>query len=126
LGTCPFCSITPDRIWIENEHAIAFADAEPVADGHMLVAPRKHVRTIHALTIDEQRAVWALVGEVRGRLLTGRKPDGFAIGFVDGLATGQADVHAHVHVVPRRNGDLLEPREGIQWVTDDQPGWTKR
>jgi len=43
----------------------------------------------------------------------------------DGLATGQTDVDAHVHVVPRRSRDPPEPRGGIQWVTDDTPGWPK-
>jgi len=71
LNPCPFCSITPDRAWIETEHTITFADAEPIADGHKIVAPRKHVCTIHQFSISEQKAVWNLVAEVRERLLTG-------------------------------------------------------
>ena len=97
LEPCPFCPVPRDRIWIETEHAIAFADAYPVADGHTLVIPRKHVVTIYELTIPEQTAIWELVGEVRERLLTGLKPDGFNIGFNDGLAAGQTVMHAHVH-----------------------------
>jgi len=71
----------PDRIWIETEHAIAFADAESIVDGHVIVAPRKHVSTIHQLSIPEQKAIWKLVAEVRERLLSGLKPDSFAIRF---------------------------------------------
>jgi diadenosine tetraphosphate (Ap4A) HIT family hydrolase len=78
-----------DRIWIEPEHAIEFADAEPVADIHMIVVPRKHVCTIHQLSVLEQKAIWNLVAEVRERLLTGLAPDSFVVGFSDGLATGQ-------------------------------------
>jgi hypothetical protein len=37
LDPYPFCSITPDRIWIETEHAIAFAASEPAADRHMVI-----------------------------------------------------------------------------------------
>ncbi|MBZ5618080.1 MAG: HIT family protein [Acidobacteriia bacterium] len=122
---CPFCSITPDRIWIETEHAIAFADSQPVADGHLIVAPRRHVSTIHALTIVEQKAIWDLVAQVREQLLTGLKPESLAIGFSDGLAPVQTDLHAHVHVVPRRAGDPPEPRDGIQWLAHDTLGWPK-
>src|SRR6476646_5396309 len=78
--TCPFCNVGADRIWIENEHAIAFPDAFRVTDGHILVVPRKHVSSTHELEMDEQQAIWKLAGEVRQRLLTGLKPpDGFNI-----------------------------------------------
>ena len=69
--SCPFCSLDSSREWIENEHAIAFADAYPVTDGHTLVIPRKHVGSIYELNAEEQAAVWSLIAEVRGRLLTG-------------------------------------------------------
>ena len=66
----------------------------------MLVVPRKHVSSTYALEMDEQQAIWKLVGEVRQRLLTGLKPpDGFNIGFNDGLAAGQTVQHAHVHII---------------------------
>ena len=77
---CPFCSIEPSRAWLETECAIALPDAYPVADGHTLVVPRKHVRTIYELTTAEQNEIWDLVGRVRERLLTNAKPDGFNIG----------------------------------------------
>jgi diadenosine tetraphosphate (Ap4A) HIT family hydrolase len=51
-----------------------------VADGHTLVAPRKHVSSIYELTIREQQSLWELVGEARERLL-GLMSDGFNIGF---------------------------------------------
>ncbi len=126
LTACPFCSIAPERVWIETAHAVAFPDAFPVADGHMLVVPRKHVFTIYELTIPEQRAIWELVGEVRQRLLAGLKPDGFNIGFNDGLAAGQTVEHAHVHIIPRREGDVPDPRGGIRWIiADNAPYWRK-
>jgi hypothetical protein len=51
-------------------------DAYPVADGHTLIVPRKHVSTIYELSDAERKALWKLVGEVRERLLTGLRPDG--------------------------------------------------
>lgn len=125
--TCPFCNVAADRIWIENDHAIAFPDAFPVTDGHMLIVPRKHVSSTYELEMDEQQSIWALVGEVRQRLLTGLKPpDGFNIGFNDGLAAGQTVQHAHVHIIPRQHGDVPDPRGGIRWVVaDNAPYWNK-
>lgn len=73
--SCSFCSLDASRKWIDNEYSIAFPDAYPVSDGHTLVIPRKHVSSIYELAADEQSAVWALVAEVRERLLNGLKPD---------------------------------------------------
>jgi diadenosine tetraphosphate (Ap4A) HIT family hydrolase len=124
--SCPFCSLDASRKWIEHEHAIAFADAYPVADGHTLVTPRKHVASIYELSADVQSAVWELVAQVRERLLVGLKPDGFNIGVNDGAAAGQTVEHAHVHIIPRRNGDVTDPRGGIRWIIDDKANyWSK-
>jgi diadenosine tetraphosphate (Ap4A) HIT family hydrolase len=126
LKLCLFCSIQPARILTENDAAIAFPDSYPVAKGHTLVAPRKHVSTIYELSMTEQAAIWALVGEVRERLLADLKPDGFNVGFNDGLAARQTVLHAHVHVIPRRQGDVPDPRGGVRWVIADKaPYWKK-
>lgn len=123
---CPFCAIEPARVWIENDHAIGLPDAFPVADGHTLVVPRKHVSTIYELTILEQQALWDLVGEVRTRLLTGLKPDGFGIGFSDTMHERVSADHTAVHVVRRRRGDTPALPDGVEWVTDDHVlAWKK-
>jgi diadenosine tetraphosphate (Ap4A) HIT family hydrolase len=120
VAPCPFCAVDPRCIWVESEHAVAVPDACPLADGHTVVVPRKHVSTIYELTILEQHAVWDLVGEVRKRLLTGLTPDGFSIGFSDAIPDGVTAGHAAVHVVPRRHGDSPELPDNIEWVTDDR------
>jgi diadenosine tetraphosphate (Ap4A) HIT family hydrolase len=97
-----------------------------VTEGHTLVVPRKHVTTIYELAAAERKAIWALVAEVRKRLLTCLKPDGFNIGFNDGLAAGQTVEHAHVHVIPRRAGDVPDPRGGIRWVIADNAAYWKK
>lgn len=126
MKPCPFCTLAADRRWIEHAEAIAFPDAYPVTDGHTLVIPRKHVGSIYELTAEAQSAVWSLVAEVRTRLLTGLKPDAFNIGLNDGLAAGQTVEHAHVHIIPRRKGDVPDPRGGIRWIIDDKANyWTK-
>ena len=91
MSDCPFCSVAPNRKCLENEHAIAFADAYPVTDGHTLVIPRQHVSSIYQLSAVQESAVWDLVAEVRQSILTKLKPDGFNIGVNDGLAAGQTN-----------------------------------
>jgi diadenosine tetraphosphate (Ap4A) HIT family hydrolase len=63
---------------------------------------------------------------VRVRLLAEHQPDGFNIGFNDGLAAEQTVSHAHVHIIPRRQGDVPDPGGGIRWViADNAPYWNK-
>jgi len=110
---------------MEVEHAFAFLDRFPVSDGHILVVPRRHVHSIYDLITHEQNAVWELVRLVRERLLMTLSPDGFNIGLNDGLAAGQTVMHAHVHVIPRRLGDVSDARGGIRWVMAEKAQYWK-
>jgi diadenosine tetraphosphate (Ap4A) HIT family hydrolase len=74
------------------------------------------VTTIYELSSADQAAVWDLVSEVRTKLIERFRPDGFNVGFNDGLYAGQTVDHAHVHIIPRRAGDVPDPRGGIRWV----------
>jgi len=78
--------------------------------------PRRHVASLFDLSEAEQTDLWKLVALVRARLLAELKPDGFTIGVNDGVAAGQTVMHAHVHVIPRRQGDVADPRGGVRWV----------
>lgn len=112
---CPFCQRLAG-IQLENAAATAFPDAFPVAEGHTLVTSKRHVASLFDLPDPEQAAVWKLVAQVRAKLLAELQPDGFNIGVNDGLAAGQTVMHAHVHVIPRKAGDVADPRSGVRCV----------
>jgi diadenosine tetraphosphate (Ap4A) HIT family hydrolase len=117
----------PSRIRRESEFAVALADAYPVAEGHTLVIPRRHVASLFDLSEEEQAALWRLVALVRNELLAELRPDGFTIGVNDGPAAGQTVLHAHVHIIPRRQGDVPDPRGGVRWVLPQKaPYWLDR
>jgi diadenosine tetraphosphate (Ap4A) HIT family hydrolase len=113
---CPFCQRLGDQIVDQNHVAVAFPDGYPVSDGHMLIVPRRHVRSIFDHAPPELNGVWALVAQVRARLLHELAPDGFTIGVNDGVTAGQTIGHGHIHVIPRRRGDVPDPRGGVRWV----------
>src|SRR5262245_689051 len=81
---CPFCHPEKWRITLENEAARAFPDAFPVAGGHTLVVPRRHVAGLFDLPEEEQAALWRLVTLVRKKLAEELSPDGFNVGVNDG------------------------------------------
>jgi diadenosine tetraphosphate (Ap4A) HIT family hydrolase len=68
----------------------------------------------HQFNSADQAAVWDLISEVRTKLIERFRPDGFNVGFNDGLYAGQTVDHAHVHIIPRRASDVPDPRGGIR------------
>jgi diadenosine tetraphosphate (Ap4A) HIT family hydrolase len=53
---------------------------------------------------------------VRAQIEKSGTPSGYNIGGNVGEAAGQTIGHAHLHVIPRRRGDVTDPRGGIRWV----------
>lgn len=123
---CAFCDLPSGSIVEQSEHALAFRDRYPVAPGHTLVIPRRHVQSPFDLDAEELASLWTLVARVRRRLAAEFAPDAFTVGVNDGAAAGQTIMHAHVHVIPRRTGDVADPRGGIRWVIPARaPYWNE-
>lgn len=123
---CPFCNLKKDRIRLESEFAWAIPDGFAITEGHTLVVPRRHVASLFDLPEQEQAAVWRLVGQVRATLMAELEPHGFNVGLNDGPAAGQTVMHAHVHVIPRRVGDVADPRGGVRWVIPERAAYWVR
>ena len=71
--------------------------------------------------------MWEFVARVREDLKIRLRVDAFNIGLNDGRAAGQTVMHAHIHVVPRRDGDVPDPRGGIRWVIPEKADyWSQR
>ena len=117
---CLFCK------WIEEERAMekfgtvaAFKDGYPVTEGHLLVVPLRHTADAFSMTEQEIRDSQALTRRLCEKI---RKNDssvtGFNIGMNIGESAGQTIFHAHIHLIPRREGDCDNPRGGVRGVID--------
>jgi diadenosine tetraphosphate (Ap4A) HIT family hydrolase len=122
MSECPFCDrIAADEEFVHaRQQAVAFADAYPVADGHLLVVPRRHVARAEDLDADEWAEVFTLVQEVCRELSECDGVDGVNVGVNSGVAAGQTVDHAHVHVIPRRLGDVPDPRGGVRHIIPER------
>ena len=101
---------------MDADAAVAVLDGFPVSEGHSRVIPKRHVELRFELPEAELSLVWSVVAKVRRALKRKYQPDGFNIGVNEGKAAGQTIGHAHIHVIPRRAGDVPDPRGGIRWV----------
>ena len=111
---CVFCSYESLNVVAENSLAIAFRDAYPVTSLHTLVVLRRHIADYFGLYQPEINAIHQLIEELRSAI-TEEDPSvvGFNIGTNSGAAAGQTVFHCHVHVIPRRQGDMEDPRGGV-------------
>ena len=106
----------PADVVAENGAAYARLDSNPLATGHVIVVPRRHVADFFDMSADEQAAVLALLNEARRLVGAKHRPDGYNIGVNVGRAAGQNRMHVHVHLIPRYAGDVPDPAGGIRCV----------
>jgi diadenosine tetraphosphate (Ap4A) HIT family hydrolase len=108
---CPFCAVSPERIFHTGALTVGLWDAFPVSTGHALVLPRRHVASWWEATEEEQRELIAGLAIAREEILKRHQPDAFNIGWNIGPVAGQTVFHLHVHIIPRYKGDVADPRE---------------
>jgi diadenosine tetraphosphate (Ap4A) HIT family hydrolase/5-methylcytosine-specific restriction endonuclease McrA len=114
---CVFCNNCAGRIIAENELCFAIRDGFPVTDLHTLIIPKRHVADYFDLYQPELNAIHDLLSRQRQSIMHEDKTvTGFNVGINAGKSAGQTVFHVHIHLIPRRNGDVEEPRGGIRGV----------
>ena len=113
---CRFCEPIAAPV-VSNALAYAIRDGNPVTPLHTLVIPRRHVESFFDLHGAERNAIFALLNEMRSDIqLKDGTVEGFNIGINNGEVAGQSVSHVHVHLIPRRRGDVENPRGGVRGV----------
>lgn len=102
----------------------AVLDGHPVATGHALVYPRRHVDRLIGLTGAELHALRHLIGVIQAK----SDAEDFTVAVNDGPHAGRTVPHLHVHVIPRRAGDVPDPRGGVRglFVAPAHDPWLNR
>ncbi len=117
---CLFCTIQSsnrERIVDENALAYVIRDGFPVSELHSLIIPKRHVKDYFDLTQAEINAINSLIKSQK-QLIDGVDSaiNGYNIGMNCGESAGQTVFHCHIHLIPRRTGDVHNPRGGVRHV----------
>lgn len=112
---CTFCNLSPESIVDENPLAVVIRDKFPVTPLHTLIIPKRHISNYFDLGSSEVSACNRLL-EAAKHTLSEKDPtiDGFNIGINVGETAGQTFLHCHIHLIPRRRGDVNKPRGGVR------------
>ncbi|MFZ7125597.1 MAG: HIT family protein [Desulfobacterales bacterium] len=107
---CIFCKAlgdADDLTLYKGRLSMVLMNKYPYSNGHLLVAPVRHLATLHELNREEMCALMAMVEKSVAILKTAIKPDGFNIGLNLGKVAGAGvEEHLHFHIVPRWYGDV--------------------
>jgi len=112
---CPFCKKI-DKV-AENNSVFAMKDNYPVSEGHLLIIPYRHTENFFSMTEVERSNAMELIRVLKNQLEESDSSiTGFNIGMNSGESAGQTVMHSHIHLIPRRDGDIRNPRGGVRGV----------
>ena len=114
---CLFCNIKESGVAHENNLAYVSYDSYPVSEDHCLIIPKRHIKNYFDLSNDELIACNDLIKIVKEEIINKDKTvRGFNIGSNVEKTAGQSIMHCHIHLIPRREGDVDNPQGGVRSV----------
>ena len=114
---CIFCNVKKQEIIYENDYAFVSYDSYPVSKFHSLVIPKRHIKNFFDLNDKELYACNELIKKIKLKIENDDNlVEGFNLGTNAGTVAGQTIMHCHIHLIPRRKGDVENPQGGVRGV----------
>ena len=124
---CLFCTTKNNDIIEENKFAFATLDSYPVSSQHCLIIPKRHVKDYFDLSEEEVLGCDQLIKKIKIKIENNDKTiKGFNIGINSGKEAGQSIMHCHIHLIPRREGDVQNPQGGVRGVIPSKQHYIRK
>ncbi len=116
---CVFCKIVsgeiPSMSVTETEYALSFLDVAPLAEGHLLVIPKRHYARLDEMPQEALGQLMRLLSPLARAVQKVTGAGGYNILQNNGGVAGQVVKHVHFHIIPRSQGDGL----GYRWLAKE-------
>lgn len=131
MKDCLFCKVQKSEyekeVVFENDYFYATRDSYPVTKLHTLVIPKRHFQSYFDMNNDEIKSINSILNHQRKEIVQlDSSVTAFNIGINDGSDAGQSIHHLHVHLIPRRQGDIENPRGGVRGVIPAKQKYIKK
>ncbi|SEP76289.1 Diadenosine tetraphosphate (Ap4A) hydrolase [Lentzea albida] len=116
---CLFCKLHDSslhEILVESDNFVVRWDNYPLSKGHVELVPRRHIESFFDMTAVEIVEAYTLMTQAREEIDDQFGPAAYTIGVNDGTAAGRTVDHLHIHLIPRYEGDVDDPRGGIRQI----------
>lgn len=120
MKRCPFCDPDENLIIWKDENVYVVRDLYPVSASHTLIIPFRHFASVFDATDDELHSISRALRFRKEQLERSLAADGYNIGVNEGTAAGQTIHHVHIHLIPRFERDVDDPRGGIRGVIPEK------
>jgi diadenosine tetraphosphate (Ap4A) HIT family hydrolase len=112
-----FNNLPKERIIDSTKYFNVIRDNYPVTPLHTLIIPKRHILEFTDLTLEEETEFHLILKKAKSSLKTlDSTITGFNIGINEGQSAGQTIMHCHIHLIPRRDGDVENPKGGVRGV----------
>jgi diadenosine tetraphosphate (Ap4A) HIT family hydrolase/predicted house-cleaning noncanonical NTP pyrophosphatase (MazG superfamily) len=117
---CLFCQFAkgekPISIFEDFQHCFAIKDQYPVSPGHVLIIPKEHTENWFTAKEEVRMDMIKALHVLKDKLDLDYQPQGYNIGANCGEIAGQTIMHLHLHLIPRYQGDMEDPKGGVRGV----------
>lgn len=124
---CKYCLTGKkyQQCFLENDYWYAAFDNNPTFEGHVLIILKRHSKDSEDLTNEEKLSFFQIVKETKDKLRKKEPGLHFNVGWNEGENAGQTKLHFHVHLFPRREGDVDDPIGGVRWTNPKRGNYLK-
>jgi ATP adenylyltransferase len=127
MDDCLFCDSKNDELLEEGGLCYARRDGYPVSEHHTLIIPKRHVASYFDLSEDEVIDMFRMARQMREQIeQLDAMVSGFNLGVNAGKDAGQSIFHVHLHLIPRRKGDIDNPQGGVRGVIPSKRTYVRR
>tara|TARA_B100000579_G_scaffold214684_1_gene175624 strand:- start:807 stop:1205 length:399 start_codon:yes stop_codon:yes gene_type:complete len=124
---CLFCNTLNKEYIFESNLAYSTFDSYPVSKLHLLIIPKRHIKNYFELTNDEMIECNKIILLSKNKIeKMDQKIKGFNIGINCGKVAGQSIMHCHIHLIPRREGDVENPQGGVRGVIPSKQHYVRK
>jgi len=124
---CIFCNKTNLKIITTTKYFFIIRDtAYPVTKHHTLIITNRHMDDFFSLNKDEMSELDKILKKQKRKLKDlDSKISAFNVGVNIGKDAGQSIMHCHIHLIPRRKGDVKDPKGGVRGVIPSKQKYKK-
>ena len=125
---CIFCKKINCKILKQLKYFFIIRDtAYPVTEHHTLIITNRHVSDFFELSDEENIELNQILKDQKKELKDlDSNISGFNVGVNIGKDAGQSIMHCHIHLIPRRKGDVEDPRGGVRGVIPERQKYRKK
>ena len=125
---CIFCKKANSKVISLTKYFYIIRDtAYPVTKNHTLIITNRHVSDYFDLTREEINDLYEILKNQKKELKKlDKEISAFNVGVNIGKDAGQSIMHCHIHLIPRRNGDVNDPRCGVRGVIPEKQKYKRK